>query len=297
METRNFMEFGRQRQDCYVMNEGFVLWRLDIHDDMTPVILNNEGDSIFVHIIVLDGELEIKRGCVKYSLTRNCFADFIDNTSLTIRHLSEKSRAFIMVFSGPFIASLMKNAPPFPPSYVLHVKACPVMMMPSDTTVHLVKRVESILEVFGNPNHCFYTKMMNCMLRIYMMDVANEYINQVNNGEDHTDVSRKQDLFKQLARLLIDHVQEERSVSWYASELCVTPQYLNRAIKSISQKTVYEHICIALTGRLIERLEDSGDSISQIADDFNFPDLTTMTKFFKRQTGKTPTEYRKDVSK
>ena len=89
--------------------------------------------------------------------------------------------------------------------------------------------------------------------------------------------------------------REEHSANWYASQLCVTPQYLNRAIKSITQKTVYEHISIALTGSIIEQLEISEKPISQIAEAFHFPDLATMTKFFKRQTGKTPTEYRKSA--
>lgn len=89
------------------------------------------------------------------------------------------------------------------------------------------------------------------------------------------------------------NIREQHSVAWYASQLCVTPQYLNRAVKSTSQKTVSDHICTTLIGTIAEELENTENPISQIALDFHFPDLATLTKFFKRQTGMTPTEYRK----
>ncbi|MGN0230219.1 MAG: helix-turn-helix domain-containing protein [Muribaculaceae bacterium] len=96
-------------------------------------------------------------------------------------------------------------------------------------------------------------------------------------------------------KLLMSHIQEQHNVGWYASELCVTPQYLNRVVKSTSQKTAYEHICTMLIGAIREQLENTDDSVSKIADDFHFVDLSTMTKFFKRKMGKTPTEYRKSL--
>lgn len=68
---------------------------------------------------------------------------------------------------------------------------------------------------------------------------------------------------------------------------------MNRVVKDCSQKTAYDHICTTLTGAIIQQLEDTDNSISQIADDLCFPDQATLTKFFKRQTGKTPTEYRR----
>ena len=126
------------------------------------------------------------------------------------------------------------------------------------------------------------------------MDMANEYFRQEDGNGEQAEASRKHILFKQFIRLLLAHVREEHTVGWYASQLCVTPQYLNRVIKSTSHKTAYDHICTTLTGAVIEQLENTEKTVAQIAEDFHFPDQATMTKFFKRQTGKTPTEYRKE---
>ena len=230
-----------------------------------------------------------------YTNPEFCFDDFIDGRSLEIRDISEDIQAYVLFFTAPFIASLMKNTAPFPPSYILHTKAWPVSVLSSEVTERIQKRMSSIVESLKDESHHFYTEMLSCTLRIYLMDIANEFIRQENEGGAQMEVSRKHILFKQFTGLLIAHIQEEHSVNWYASQLCVTPQYLNRAIKSITQKTVYEHISIALTGSIIEQLEISEKPISQIAEDFHFPDLATMTKFFKRKMGKTPTEYRKSA--
>lgn len=232
---------------------------------------------------------------IQYPLTKNSFSDFMDGRSLIIRDMSEDIQAYVLFFTAPLIASLMKNTPPFPPSYVLRTKAWPVSVLSSEATERIQKRMSSIVESLKDESHHFYTEMMSCTLRIYMMDIANEFIRQENEGGTQMEVSRKHILVKQFVGLLLTHIREEHSANWYASQLCVTPQYLNRAIKSITQETVQEHISIVLTGSIIEQLENSEKTISQIAEEFHFPDLATMTKFFKRRTGKTPTEYRKSA--
>lgn len=161
-------------------------------------------------------------------------------------------------------------------------------------TVQLfLKRIDSIVEILKDNTHHFQTEMLKCALWIFMMDMANEHIRQENENKELAETGRKNILFKQFMRLLLNHKREEHTVAWYASQLCVTPQYLNRAVKGISQKTAYDHICTMLIGAIIEQLENTVVPVSQIAEDLHFTDLATMTKFFKRQTGETPTEYRK----
>lgn len=128
--------------------------------------------------------------------------------------------------------------------------------------------MSSIVESLKDESHHFYTEMMSCTLRIYMMDIANEFIRQENEGGTQMEVSRKHILVKQFIGLLLAHIKEEHSANWYASQLCVTPQYLNRAIKSITQETVQEHISIVLTGSIIEQLENSEKPFHRLPKNF-----------------------------
>lgn len=291
----NFMDFGRQNNNCFATNEGFVIWKITGKENNIPLLIGEGGMRFFVHILVLSGEIKAECENKPYLLTRNCFADFSESRSLQIHEISEHTQAYVLFFTASLIATLMKKTPPFPLSYVLGMKACPITMMSQNAIKAIQKRIESIVDIFGNESHHFFAEIMSNTLRIYTMDIANEFICQENEKEETMEAGRKHILFKQFVGLLLAHVRKEHSASWYASKLCVTPQYLNRAIKSISQKTVSEHISIVLIGSIIEQLENTEEPISQIAADFCFPDLATLTKFFKRHTGKSPTEYRKSA--
>ncbi len=83
------------------------------------------------------------------------------------------------------------------------------------------------------------------------------------------ETERKDVLFKQFMKLLSCHIGEERTVNYYASKLCITPQYLNRVVKSISGRTVYEWISTLLLGEITQQLETADNSIQQIADRLN----------------------------
>lgn len=254
------------------------------------------GFDMFVHVLMLEGEMKLGWGGRLYSLTKGCIANLIENSLLEVQDMSRDARAYVLLFTAPFISSLLKNTPPFPPSYMMKIKVWPVFALPSETVQLFLKRIDSIVEIFKDNTHHFQTEMLKCALWIFMMDMANEHIRQENENKELAETGRKNILFKQFIRLLQTYIREEHTVGWYASQLCVTPQYLNRVAKSTSQKTAYYHICATLLGAIIEQLENTVDPVSRIAEDFHFPDLATMTKFFKRQTGKTPTEYRKEAT-
>ena len=54
--------------------------------------------------------------------------------------------------------------------------------------------------------------------------------------------NRAEEYFKQFTHLLGEHFREERSVGFYARQLCITPKYLTTLIKRISGQSVSEWI-------------------------------------------------------
>ena len=54
--------------------------------------------------------------------------------------------------------------------------------------------------------------------------------------------SRADIYFRKFLQTLSEHYKEERSVGFYARELCVTPKYLTTLVKRISSKSVSEWI-------------------------------------------------------
>ena len=171
-----------------------------------------------------------------------------------VANMPDNAKAYAMFFTNSFITSLLKDTPPFPPSYILKIKKNPTAIL-SEETAHLF--LERIEEILSDPTHHFCTEMARCVLQMFMMDMANEYLLQEHEATDYADMNRQNMLFQQFIKLIFAHIRETHSVGWYASQLCITPQYLNRIVKNSSQKTTYAHICTALTGAIIRQLENT----------------------------------------
>lgn len=80
---------------------------------------------------------------------------------------------------------------------------------------------------------------------------------------------------------------------FYAKELALTPHYLSSLIAGISGKSVLYWINRATLVHAKVLLKNMDLLICDIADRLNFPGQSAFGLFFKRETGMTPSEYRK----
>ena len=100
-------------------------------------------------------------------------------------------------------------------------------------------------------------------------------------------------LFDRFMDILHENRSGKHPVSYYADLLCVTPQYLSKAVSLTSGKTVSEWISKAIITEAKVLLKDTDASVTEISETLNFPTDSFFCRFFKKETGMTPTQYRK----
>ena len=81
-------------------------------------------------------------------------------------------------------------------------------------------------------------------------------------------------------------------VRWYANELCIDSTYLSRILKSINGKTANQWIDAVIARKAKLYLMDDNASIKDIAEKLHFSDQAAFGKFFKKQEGLSPLNYR-----
>lgn len=106
------------------------------------------------------------------------------------------------------------------------------------------------------------------------------------------EMRRKIETFEMLVKLIEENFMRERTVAFYADQLCLTPKYLSVIVKSVCGKTVQQLIFKAIIRRSIYLMKNTDKTIQQIASDLSFPNASSFGTFFKKHTGLSPKNYR-----
>lgn len=104
--------------------------------------------------------------------------------------------------------------------------------------------------------------------------------------------NRAEEYFRLFTELLGEHYKHERSVGFYARQLCITPKYLTTLIKRISGKSVSEWIDNYVILEAKTLLKYSNMSVQEIAYYLNFPNQSFFGSYFKRNAGMSPSQYK-----
>lgn len=96
----------------------------------------------------------------------------------------------------------------------------------------------------------------------------------------------------QFINLVQQHFKKERFLDFYASKLEITPKHLSRTMKSLTGITAVEWIerYVILEAKVL--LKSTNMTVQQIADELNFPSQSFFGKYFKKNVGMSPKDFR-----
>jgi AraC-like DNA-binding protein len=149
----------------------------------------------------------------------------------------------------------------------------------------------TIREKMSDTAHHYRAELVKALLLAMFYDMSN-VIWRVEQQEKKSP-TRHDVLFARFIRLLEQNFRQERRVSWYAQQLCVTPKYLSEVVKLISKRTPNEWIDNYVVLEIRVLLKNSTKSIKEITRDLHFPNQSFFSKYFREHVGISPSEYRR----
>ncbi|MGI6218916.1 MAG: helix-turn-helix domain-containing protein [Bacteroidaceae bacterium] len=137
-------------------------------------------------------------------------------------------------------------------------------------------------------------RMRGMLVGIFLLKLENIIKTRCDEAPVHAfqPHSRQDELLGKFLELLAMHHKEQRSISFYANELYVTPKYFSTVIKKISGQSPVDWINDCVIREAKAMLRFSSMSVQEIAYNLNFSSQTFFGKYFKRLTGITPGEFR-----
>jgi AraC family transcriptional activator of pobA len=95
-----------------------------------------------------------------------------------------------------------------------------------------------------------------------------------------------------LRRLVEEHFREQRLIAFYAEKLAITPDRLNDHVKRATGVTAGHLIRQRVLTEAKRQLVFTGQAIHEVSYDLGFADPSHFARFFRKQTGMTPQEFR-----
>lgn len=138
------------------------------------------------------------------------------------------------------------------------------------------------------------TSYQRIMLRNQLQNFFLKMASQIpENYPKHREFTRKERIGWRFWELVGKNCIQHRDVQFYADALNISPFYLSQLTKEIFSETPKGLIDRQVTLEIKTRLCHSHLAVGQIADALHFPDPSYLGRYFKRQTGLSLSDYRK----
>ena len=176
----------------------------------------------------------------------------------------------------------------------LHIDECMVVSTSPRDYAQLLRMLHLVWDIASAMP--FRRDTVNQMVAAMVSDIR--HIKQESERQEPAaSPSRSQQLFQQFKTLVSRHAHRERSIPFYAEQLCVTPHHLSAVVSRASGHSVMYWVNRAAILRARVLLNTTDLMTYQIAERLNFPNAPAFSHFFKRETGMTPKKYREETNK
>lgn len=258
-----------------------------IYAEQHALLADGNGDQ-FVVIRTLQ-RIKLDVGIQQYDIPANKLV-FISPVKLIKFHKTEEDSGYCVIFSASFFSRSDKDAE------MLYSR----LFFDHQEDIQItdaIRSTDEVNEVLNHRVHLFAEKgevLYNAALRNHIESLLIEGLFGLPEflplpaGDRISDRS----LVNALLILVNKNVKEHSHVSYYANELHVTPRKLSLSCRKVFNKTAKQIISDTTLKKIINLIQHSHLSISQIAFEMGFSDESNFRRFLKKQTGKTAMELR-----
>jgi AraC family transcriptional activator of pobA len=133
---------------------------------------------------------------------------------------------------------------------------------------------------------------MRGLLALIAVAVARIAAARVRDGTDRIALEPTRGTVEALRKLVEEHFQKERQLAFYADKLAMTVDRLNDHVRRATGVTAGHLIRQRVLTEAKRQLVFTNQPIHEIAYDLAFSDPSHFARFFRKQTGTTPHEFR-----
>ena len=239
-----------------------------------------------------EGETSLTSNLQEFRLKKDSLFIFSPKHILQVQS-NNRFKAHLIVIAPDFLKRINIDTKRMMPLF-LQFGSLPCMELTHAESQSLRSFISMVEQELKGPETDFSSEIIGGLIAatIYKVgDILTHYLTE-HPEVDSPIHNRAEEYFRQFTELLGEHYKHERSVGFYARQLCITPKYLTTLIKRISGKSVSEWIDSYVILEAKTLLKYSNMSVQEIAYYLNFPNQSFFGSYFKRNAGMSPSQYK-----
>lgn len=238
-------------------------------------------------VCCLRGEAELMLEFKPYAFRQGMTAVVAPDMFPAFTARSEEFRVFYCLIDRESAESLFYD---FPKNFFDALYAAPVVST-GETMGRWADILSSVYEEKGNT---YRKTIFSDLLHAFILDYYNRWEQQHGTLPPKDEKNPAELICRKFCNLVFDHFKEHRTTAFYADRLCITPCYLAMVTRQICRETPKQAIDRQVTLEMKYLLRNTAMTAEQMAHHLHFPDPSYMCRYFRRQTGLSLSEYRKN---
>ncbi|MCX2584427.1 helix-turn-helix domain-containing protein [Pedobacter sp. MR22-3] len=246
----------------------------------------------FALIVCTKGEFVFQHNLIPLSVKKGQACIILHNSLNLIEHISEDFSFHCLAFTLPFLEQLAISLSTddifklFNSTTQLHYELTENEAADLHAEMSLLRKKTISLGDRSDP----WDPIKYLILTIFSdFGIIFGKYNQISQN---TNFTRREVIVSDFLKLLMTHFTRQRSVTFYANLLFITPRYLSQVTKEVTNKTAGEIIDEYVIREAKILLESPQQNVSMVTFSLGFSDQSFFGKFFKRHTGLSPSSYR-----
>lgn len=251
--------------------------------------LLTESISCFSYTLVLNGTASVRYDDKIANLAKNDILIYTPGMMIKTLETSDDFSALCLMgdeattYEIPYARNVISA------SYYPAVMHSENKLSLTECEAHWLENRLKEINLYINSDHIYKKECLYSLYSLFILDLLNA---ESRFRIDHEFNGHTIDLFLKFMKLITENFARHHDITFYADKLAVTTIYLSRIVKRFSGQTVKNHVDRLLIMEASYLLTTTDDPISIIAERLNFATPASFSKFFTKQKGISPREYR-----
>lgn len=275
------------------LGKDYVFSRLTCTDQISELNSHTMRLGGATMILTLSGSIELNVNMTHYKLTPNTLMLMGPEVVFNVDGVDwDTIDAYVFVISREFIRDIRFEINMMT-ALAISSNQPPVLNLREDEVALMGRYLDLIhANTIANADPHFVrsisTSLITAAAYQMMQFVANHAMVNASSA-----LTRKTKYIHDFLLIVNENYKQERNIDFYANRMKISPKYLSLIIKESTGRSAAQWIDDFVVLEAKNLLLFSGKNIQQVAAELHFSSQSSFGKYFKHQTGLSPTEFQK----